>query len=128
MGETLLLDEVTNLVSETKEESQGSIEDIMLFNSSLSRDEVVRRSNNLIFEWKNLQTEIAALSYASEVLLEETENQKTKLSKEIECIWNEYEERYFLTKKMIDKTIKSLAKHEENEMRRIAKQNQRFQL
>jgi len=80
-----------------------------------------QKANSLISEWLSLEEEVDGFKYALQVLNEEMERHKEKVTKEIEMIWEEYGERISEMKKAVEKRIRQLKREEEREIKKATR-------
>jgi len=121
IGEESVLKSLSSLINQAENVEKNSGRDVVFVPAEISREEAESKAAGFVDEWRRLHAEVEALQYALEVLNEETEHHKEKVSIEIEQMWKDYEERISKMKNLADKRIKKLIKEKEKETKKAAK-------
>jgi len=114
-----MLKSFMTILEDVKNSEEGDLDDAVFVSPIILGDEAEERAQKFINQWNILNSEVDSLHYAIEVLNEETEHHKEKISAEIEGTRRDYELRISRIKRLVGKKVKTFVKEKEKTEGRI---------
>jgi chromosome segregation ATPase len=123
--ESSAFEALSDFVDQAKQQKGTPEADAVMVPTTYDHAQVENITGDFLREWQRLQTDVDGLRFALQVLSEQSDHHKEKVSVELELIRRSYENRISEAMKDVDKNVRRLDKEREKQATKAEKLNEK---